>query len=378
MKKIDSLYIHFPFCVHLCNYCDFYKKVSQNIDADYALFEQLLWEQMAEHQKLIEEKSYYFVPLKTLYLGGGTPSLWGKRGAIFLKRMFDHFNISIDAKAEVTLEVNPKTFDAEGIEAFETFGVNRFSLGVQAYDAHFLPYLDRQSQIEDVDATLTYFAQKKSNFSLDLMLGLPFSENRRDVLAEINQLLKFNPEHFSVYILTVKDNYKHYQELPSEEAIEAEFLKVASHLEFLGFHHYEVSNFAKPGRMSSHNLKYWKSETVAALGPSATGFLAESRLRYKWKTQKNIHQPNLYEVETLDEEAFRLEKIYLALRSMQGLNLREVFANEEKAIKIFNRFKEFQYLRNESKIDSIVLNSRGYLLLDSLMNDLFNTELDKN
>jgi len=123
------------------------------------------------------------------------------------------------------------------------------------------------------------------------MLGLPFSSDyKRDVIAELNEMLSYQPSHFSVYILTVKNNYTHFSELPNEEWIENEFLRVSDFLRQSGYRHYEVSNFAKASKESRHNLAYWKSQTVAALGPSATGLLADDRIRYKWKTKEALYE----------------------------------------------------------------------------------------
>src|SRR5690606_22843577 len=113
------------------------------------------------------------------------------------------------------------------------------------------------------------------HFSVDLMLGLPFTQEwKRDLKGEILRLIDSGAEHFSVYILTVKENYRHFDNLPSDELIEEEFMLTSETLRAHGFEHYEVSNFAKPGSRAKHNLRYWHGESVAALGPSAVGFLA--------------------------------------------------------------------------------------------------------
>ena len=368
-NPVSSLYLHFPFCRHLCNYCDFYKKVPTDRTNDLAGFHEYMESAAVEHEKLMKTNGCSWAPLKTLYIGGGTPSLWGSEGSAFLQSLLKKHHITLAPDCEFTLEVNPGSWDKESLALWEQAGVNRYSLGIQSLQKEAIKYLDRVHSIEDVYETLQFFKDKKANFSMDFMLGLPYSaEMKRDVIGELKKALEYNPSHFSVYILTVKDNYTHYKALPSEEWIEDEFMKVAEFLKSQGFVHYEVSNFAKPGFESKHNLNYWKSESVAAIGPSATGFLKEARLRYKWKTKEAK-----VELEELDEEAFRLEKVYMAMRSFEGVSP-SWFKDEQAFLGLADKWNKHGWaaLENDGKVR---LTSRGYLLLDSLMNDLFSLKL---
>jgi oxygen-independent coproporphyrinogen-3 oxidase len=365
-KRIDSLYLHFPFCLHLCNYCDFYKKISQNKVLDYQNYHTYLAQSFDLHQNLMERNGYSWAALKTLYIGGGTPSLWGKEGKIFLENFFKEKKIELSSDCEFTLEVNPGAWNDEVLSEWQSFGANRFSLGIQSFDPQMIKYLDRKHSINDVYDTLEYFKKNNLNFSVDFMLGLPFSkELSRNVIDELKTAMSFGPSHFSVYILTVKDNYTHYKNLPDEEWIEKEFLQVADYLCSEGFEHYEVSNFSKPLKQSRHNLNYWKSLSVAALGPSATGFLKDERLRYKWKP----NHPEM-EFEYLTEEEFRLEKIYMGIRSEEGINTTD-FSEEISAVVEGWKKRNLAYEAH----GVVKLTSRGYLLLDSLMNDLFKLKL---
>ena len=369
-KKIQSLYLHFPFCKHLCNYCDFYKKVPKERESELESFHEYMEEAFIEHERLRETNGYSWAPLKTLYIGGGTPSLWGMEGSSFLAGLLNKYNVTLAPDCEFTLEVNPASWTEEILDSWEKIGVNRYSLGIQALNGQAIKYLDRIHSIDDVYETLEFFKNRKVNYSMDFMLGLPYSkEYGRDVIEELTSALTFNPSHFSVYILTVKSNYVHFEKLPSEEWIEKEFMNVADFLKSKGFGHYEVSNFARPGFESKHNLNYWKSETVAAIGPSATGFLAEEKLRYKWKTKDAQ-----IEIENLDEEAFNLEKAYMALRSSEGLDLKMFAGKEVLADAVVSKWEddELATLGNDQRV---YLTSKGYLLLDSLMSDLFSFKL---
>ena len=364
MNNIDSLYLHFPFCTHLCNYCDFFKRVPEKKEFDFLLFEKYLESSMAVQQNLMNEHGYSWAPLKTFYIGGGTPSLWGESGKIFLENFFKKYSLQLDPNCEFTLEVNPGAWTEASLSAWREWGVNRFSLGVQSLNESMIHYLDRVHNIQDVYDTLTYFHKNNLNFSMDFMLGLPFSDvEKRDVIAELEIALKYQPSHFSVYILTVKDNYTHYKELPGEDFIAEEYLKVAEFLKLSGYLHYEVSNFAKPDKESRHNLNYWKSQTVAALGPSATGFLAEKKLRYKWKIATSD-----MELEQLTSEQFNLEKLYMALRSSEGIRLSEYVISESKQKELIERWAKLGYLADKS--DLIRLSSRGFLFLDSVLDNI--------
>jgi oxygen-independent coproporphyrinogen-3 oxidase len=363
MHLIESLYIHFPFCKHLCNYCDFYKNIPQNFSQDLKTFHSLFERQWKIHQELLSKEQARFSNLKTLYIGGGTPSLWKEDGALFFRKFCAENNLNFASDYEFTLEVNPATWTDEGILAWLQSGVNRFSIGVQSYREEFIKLLDRVHDLNEVKKTLKYFADQKVNFSADLMLGLPYSkELKRDVISELKQMLEYEPSHFSVYILTVKPQYKLYSYLPDEAYIEEEYLKVAEFLSLHGFVHYEVSNYSLPGKESRHNLQYWKGSSVAALGPSATGFLnqGERGLRYKWKTSDSS-----MEQEQLTLKELNFEKLYLSLRTNLGLDIDQL--NSHNRSIVTNWIGRNLAIQEKQKI---YLNSRGFLLLDSLILEL--------
>lgn len=363
---LNSLYLHFPFCRHLCNYCDFYKKVPSG-DSDYSQFETLLAQMFVEHEKLLITSDYKWGKLETFYIGGGTPSLWGERGVTFLRKKFKDFKISLSENCEFTLEVNPGSWTEAGLNAWSDFGVNRFSLGVQSLDSNFIKFLDRVHNINDVYVTLQKFKELGKNFSVDFMLGLPFSEKlNRNIEKELLEILTYNPDHISLYILTTKSNYVHKEHLPDDEFVEKEYLLVSKILQDYGYIHYEVSNFAKPAKMSKHNLRYWQMKSVGALGPSATGFLESTKNRYKWK----VNGAEYTQEKLSDNEVF-LEKIYMSLRHSGGLEL-SVFNDPVKNKKL-EELASIWVNRKQANImaNSIVLTSKGYLILDFLMDELF-------
>ena len=369
-SSVSSLYIHFPFCKHLCNYCDFFKKIPSESN-NISTFEEIFLSQFLIQEKIFSDYGLSFENLDTLYIGGGTPSLWGKGGAEFLKSLFRKKRVHLNSGGEFTLELNPGAWDHTVVSSWEDFGINRFSIGIQSLDPRFLPLLDRVHKLEQSLETLKYFSKRKLNFSVDFMLGLPFSEELgRDVLSELNNVLSYGPSHISLYILTTGKGYLHKEKLPKESWIEQEYLKVSSFLKEKGFLHYEVSNFALPGKESIHNLKYWGLDSVAALGPSGTGFLKKgpNGLRYKW----NVNGPT-YSKEILGKEDLLLEKVYLNLRTLKGVRPSILFPSEKvrkEFLTLAERWKKDGFLE-DFEPDKVSLSTKGYLLLDSLMDDLF-------
>ncbi len=368
MKKINSLYIHFPHCLHLCNYCDFFKNISKDLEGDISSFENNVNLSFEKIKKKTIEFNYSLGPLQTLYIGGGTPSLWGMSGAKFLKEfIFKNFN-GFEKGYEFTLEVNPKAWSKDTLEKYIAMGVNRFSVGVQSLNANYLKILDRFHSLEDVIELLEFLNEKKVNFSVDLMLGLPMKNTYiRNINEEIDALAKYNPNHFSVYILTIKENYKYFNQMPLEDEIEAEYLSTVEYLSKLGFFQYEVSNFSKPGFESKHNLKYWDSSTVLALGPSATGLFAEHGLRIKWNKDATG-----YDEESLNISQINLEKVYMLLRTRSGIKKEILKITDDQFNDLKRKWESLDFVNlSESTEKNIKLNAKGYLMLDSLMNDLY-------
>ncbi len=365
LHNVNSLYLHFPFCKHLCNYCDFFKTLKEDGDGQVDDFNHFLESSLKQHNQLFQEYHYKWSPLKTLYIGGGTPSLWGASGPLFLKNWISRELAGLDEDVEFTLEINPGGWVSDDIKSWLEIGVNRISFGMQSYRDVFLNHLDRVHRVGEVNKTFQYLKDLEINYSVDLMLGLPFSKrDGRDIIGELEDVLKWDPPHLSVYILTTKNEYIRAKNLPSEEWIEKEYLDVAAYLTERGYLHYEVSNFAKPGFESKHNLKYWSAQSVAAIGPSASGFLFEESLRYKWKN-KSVQ----YELEKLTREQLSLEKFYLSLRTSGGINGEDYFKGEELAF--FEELKkewESLGLLEKGEGSRLILNSKGMLQMDSLIN----------
>ncbi len=368
MNNIHSLYFHFPFCRHLCNYCDFYKHKLETY-SQVREFETLLLEQWEQHKIFLEDHKFKLGKIDTIYIGGGTPSLWGKDGADFFSSFLKSEGIELSKSCEFTIEVDPDVFSEETVKSWIKIGANRFSIGVQSYSNKLLEIMDRQHCLKDVDKCLKYFDENNINYSVDLMLGLPNSSDRV-IQEELEALLAYSPSHFSVYILKTRKNYPHREKLPLDDQIRDEYLFVSKYLRSKGYDHYEISNFAKEGKFSKHNIKYWDYTSVGAVGPNATGLLVETNhaLRYQWKSISAGFQ-----VEKIEGESLTIEKLFLGLRHRFGFDINKLFLiKDHQALdKIYDNWDKMDYLDVNSSRESIVLSSLGFLMCDSLIDDIF-------
>jgi oxygen-independent coproporphyrinogen III oxidase len=361
------MYIHFPFCRHLCNYCDFHKKVLDSY-SDVDNFQKYLEKSFLQHNNFLQDNNASCSVIDTLYIGGGTPSLWGARGINFLRNLLAKNSISFADNYEFTLELNPGGWNKRDLVEIKKLGVNRVSVGVQSLSKATLTALDRIHSVDDVYRTLDSLAELGFNFSVDFMLGLPKEKvGDRDIVKEVNEILSFNPSHLSSYILTVNKNYVHYNLLPDDNFIADEYLTLAKLMNENGFEHYEVSNFAKNGARSKHNLKYWRGESVTALGPSATGFLQTSKdrgVRYKWKTSGHTG----FSIEEINSHDYMLERFFLNLRISDGVNLYNFLDTSNKMSEISNFVDELERQGHLicADLQKLSLSSSGFLCADSI------------
>lgn len=367
MTHVSGLYLHVPFCKHLCNYCDFYKqKLTSNRD-QIEEFHQFLKESWDRHQLLMTEKNIEWSSLNTVYLGGGTPSLWGTRGAEFFRDFFLK-KVTLNSP-EFTMEVDPGTWTEDGIALWKSNGMNRISIGTQSLDPKFLKIMDRIHSLEESHKLLEFCSKNDWNFSLDFLLGIPHSQTeKRDIKRELDSLLAYKPKHVSLYILNARSKYPLVDMIPDDEYIREEYLFVSDYLRSHGFHHYEVSNFALPGFESRHNMKYWRGESVAAFGPTGAGYFSLGEMkafRYVWKVSQPDFQP-----EPLGKKEVTLEKIYLGLRTSDGWKP-DHFSYQ--LADIFEQWKQKGY--GHWNGERMVLTSLGFVMLDSLMDDLFREKL---
>ncbi len=355
LMEVKSLYIHYPHCEHLCNYCDFYKSKFKS-DSNENFFNYLI-NSLPTQKEILEKNNFSISDLETIYIGGGTPSLWGKEIIKFLEKFKKYFEINHFSLKEFTIEVDPSRYQEKEILELLKYGVNRLSIGVQSFDKSIFPLLDRSHDFSEIEKTLKFVSSHHENFSVDFMIGLPEVDSERNVKNELERILKFNPKHISLYILSVGESYPLKDYLPDDEKIREEYLTVHEFLSRNNFNHYEVSNYALKGFESNHNWQYWKQNSYLALGPSGSGLLVgDAGYRYKWLPSGEVN------VETLSSNQLNLEKLYTMARTNIGI---EIDQFSDSAIEIFKDYEreglgEFQGKR-------FAFNQYGFVNLDTLI-----------
>ena len=317
--KPTSAYVHIPFCTQICYYCDFSKVFIKNQPVDSYL----------EH--LIEEyDSYDIKKLRTLYIGGGTPTaLSAPQLAFLLEKLTDKLDLSY--LEELTIEANPGDLDQEKIAVLKDSPVNRVSLGVQTFNDRTLKQIGRSHSEKDIYENIANLKKAGfDNISIDLIYALP-KQTMEDVKTNVAKAIALDIPHMSLYSLilenhTVFMNRMRRGKLPlPKEDLEAEmFDYIIAELEKAGFEHYEISNFSKPGFESRHNLMYWDNAEYYGIGAGASGYV--DGVRYKnhgpirhYLQAVEAGNPRVQEeVLTLNEKME--EEMFLGLRKKSGVS----------------------------------------------------------
>ncbi|MDR1507997.1 MAG: coproporphyrinogen III oxidase family protein [Treponema sp.] len=272
-----SLYLHIPFCLSKCDYCDFYSvppggSLEQWRDEGARLYVDAL---LAETERRFAGLEY---SVPTLYIGGGTPSLLGAAG---MARLLDGLSPKTGSCREITVEANPETADTAFLRSCADHGVTRLSLGVQSFCPAARKAAGRRGELvpEHLDAAAKIFG---SFLSLDLITGLPF-QDAACVLADVERALSYNPGHISLYSLTVEQGTplaarRAAEERPAAGDDDTLWLAGRDALIRAGYEQYEVSNFALPGRRCAHNIRYWRMENWIGVGPAASGTMIDGPL----------------------------------------------------------------------------------------------------
>lgn len=370
MDKPLSVYLHIPFCLKKCAYCDFYSTGanSQQIEAYIGALKKEIKKWGGRTDR----------PIDTIYFGGGTPSVLDiKQVKDILNSVFDSFNVQ--RGCEITFEVNPATVNKEYLKELKEIGVNRLSIGIQSGDDAVLKLLGRQHSVQDGincfnDARKVGF----DNISVDLMLGIPNSTTAQ-TRKSLELIKELSPEHISAYMLILEENtyfYKKRNELvfPDEDAEEKEYMLVCEELKKAGYEHYEISNFCKNGNHSRHNTRYWLCGEYLGLGPSAYSYFEGKRFHYSRDLKGFISAPQT----VFDEKGGSLEEfIMLALRLSRGIIKAEL---ENKYGKTFSSslIKKAEFLKQLNLVnfdkESLSLTEKGMLISNSIITELISED----
>jgi len=318
-----GLYIHIPFCQSKCAYCNFYSVTSVNLIPQFVA---ALIKEIKLHQR-------QFDAFDTVYIGGGTPSLLSFGQLSEILAAINEFH-KLDKEAEITMEVNPGDVSVEYFKLLISLGINRLNIGVQSFDDKILKFLGRRHNANEAHQAIMYArAAGFNNLGIDLIYGV-YGQSINLWKKTLAEATTFRPEHFSCYELTLEAStpfYKRYHENKIKKLTEKQqkkfFFTTAKELEKVGYIHYEVSNFARKNNFKSrHNMKYWKHAPYLGIGPAAHSFL-ENRRWWNVKSAKdylnNVPQgiSPVESEEILTAEQLKLETLFLALRTNDGIDL---------------------------------------------------------
>lgn len=376
MKKDLGLYIHIPFCIKKCAYCDF---LSWSGDKD----------QKEEYVRDLEQeiRSYKTFAadyqVSTVYFGGGTPSIL-ETGQIERIMGALRQTFRIEKKAEITLEMNPGTAQKEKLKVYRQLGINRLSIGIQSVKNENLKLLGRIHTYEDF--LESYHMAREAGFdniSGDLISSLP-GQTLEEWKEELKILIRTPLEHLSVYQLIIEEGtefYERYGEheelLPDEETSREIYLWTGEYLENQGFRQYEISNYARAGKESRHNLRYWERKDYLGLGLGAASMIRNMRMSNtrdweKYRTGCRDPRKIREEVEFLEEPRQIEEFMFLGLRKTRGVSRKEFRRTFGKDLDLIYEKTLKKYLENgmlQESGDRIFLSEEGILLSNQIFAD---------
>ena len=299
-----SLYIHIPWCVKKCPYCDFNSHESRNHNGEipeYAYVDALIADLELATPKVWGRK------IKSVFFGGGTPSLFSAQS---IDRILSHVRMltPLEFDAEITLEANPGTVDTANFLGYKQAGVNRLSLGIQSFNNDYLKALGRIHDSEQAFQAITLALNTFEQVNCDIMYGLP-NQSLKDAVQDAKTAVQLNPAHLSFYHLTLEPNTPFYRtppSLPDDDTSSDMQIEIEALLAHHGYEHYETSAFAKKGKQAKHNLNYWQFGDYLGIGAGA-----HSKLSYHDKITREVRHkhPKAYMEKALQGNAVEREWI---------------------------------------------------------------------
>lgn len=388
MNYPTAAYLHIPFCKRRCFYCDFPITVlGDNAPYNYlGLIEAYVNILLQEINITVNLGG----SLKTIFFGGGTPSLLPINFlAIILETLDQKFRIEKDC--EISLEIDPGTFDLDQLKAYQKLGVNRISLGVQAFQDNLLEKIGRTHRFDDILKAVEMINQVDfDNYSLDLISGLP-EQTLKDWEFSLNTAIKLKPKHLSCYDLVLEEVTpfgKQYQPgkkpLPSDEITAKMYGLAQEILTNNGYNHYEISNYAKPNFQCQHNRVYWENKPYYGFGMGAASYTNQIRFTrprtrqkyYDW-VQSLINNHGIINEPELSLEDQLLESLMLGLRLQEGVNLREIkskfgVTKVNNILQIVNKFRENNLVKLDQEHQRLSLSDpQGFLLSNTILSEIF-------
>lgn len=363
-----GIYVHIPFCVKKCYYCDFISYPNKSyIQEDYV---KKLIEEIDDNKELLEKNT-----ITTIYIGGGTPSsIKPELIKNILNKIFETANIKNNENIEITIEVNPGTVTKNNLQMYRNCGINRLSIGLQSTNNQILRKIGRIHDYEQFLNTYNWAVEEGfDNINIDLMLGLP-TQTIGDLKNSLENIvnLKPMPNHVSVYSLIIEEGTKIEKiinseeiKLPEEEEERNQYKYTKNFLELNGYNHYEISNFAKTAYESKHNMNCWEQKQYIGFGLAAHSYINAKRYSNTGNLEEYLNKTSK-EIKTIHEEQndedMEKEYMILGLRKLQGISIskfKEKFG--ENPIYIFRN--ELQKLVDQNllviDLDNIRLTNKG-------------------
>lgn len=375
-----GIYLHIPFCKQACNYCNFHFSTSLRYKNDFV---SALLKEMVNQKEYLDNEA-----IETVYLGGGTPSLLDV-GDLNMMMKTLHSTFRINNEAEITLEANPDDITTGKLKEWRSLGINRLSIGVQSFFEEDLIWMNRAHNAEQAfDSIKAAQSEGFSNITIDLIYGTPTLSNDR-WLKNLELAASLNIPHLSCYALTVEPKtqlqkligLKKAKDINSDEQA-TQFLMLMDFLNEKGYEHYEISNFAMPGKRSRHNSSYWQGKKYLGLGPSAHSYNGIER---QWNVANNylyiqsMRQNNLVpEKEKLTPTQKLNEYIMVSLRTIEGCDtsyIDKTFREKATEVILENSRPFIEQSNLQLKNSILTLTREGKLLADRISAALFFEEI---
>ena len=340
-RKINSLYIHIPFCNKICSYCSFSKML---------YFPKIARKYICNLIVDLKKVKQNFNKFKTIYIGGGTPS---SLSISLLENLLKYASILLLKNGEFTFEANLDSLTEEKIKILKKYGVNRLSIGIETSSNKYLSLMNREYNF-DIYKKMELVKKYFTNFNLDLIYGLP-NETLLEVKKDLEFILNFKPKHISIYALEVNPNSKFYIDGIKEEKDEIlrkQYDFVVNFLKKNGYNRYEVSNFALKGYKSRHNINYWKDNEYVAIGTSSSGFIDNIRYVNSSSISDYIKGKRNKETEIITKTSDKTYYILTNLRLEEGFKLSDYK----------RKFNENFYLEKKEVIDDFI--KHNVLIID--------------
>lgn len=376
-EKEIGLYIHIPFCKQKCYYCDFisYANKEELVERYIKCLKKEILQYANENKIMSEHGLEERYVIKTIYIGGGTPSAIDE---VYIINVLDTIkdNFKMRDNVEITIEVNPGTVNKDKLESYRECGINRLSIGLQAVQDDILKCIGRIHTYKDFENTYEYAREVGfDNINVDLMINLP-NQTLDDVKESVKTILSLKPEHISVYSLILEPNTKMYElinsktlTIASDETERQMYWYVKDTLERHKYNQYEISNFTKSGFESKHNMDCWNQKEYIGVGASASSFMENKRYsniseleKYIENIEKGTPNKNLVLEEFLDEESKMDEFMMLGLRKIDGVDIKE-FERIFQINPIMKYCKKLDKLNREGLIEidenNIKLSNKG-------------------